>query len=171
MIRTSMLRLVTAVAGLASVSPVAADQPIGRITGAAGTPRTSAEAPFRLAAATTSSVVFGHYWAYHDPQVGPRNYYLQYDVADTDPRPLWIALHAYQWTVGTLRANTTANLDSYSAAHPIVLAYGEGYGGSWNAGEPCCGAALSLGLDDVSYLRASWLTLPSGRRWTGPGCT
>jgi predicted esterase len=154
MVRTWMLRLVAAVAaGLASAAPVVADQPVGRIAGAAVTPRASA-ATLRLAVAGTSSVVFGHYWAYNDPRVGPRNYYLQYDAADSTPRPLWIALHAYQWTAGTLRANTTANLDSYSAAHHIVLAYGEGYGGSWNAGQPCCGSALSLGLDDVSYLRA-----------------
>jgi len=155
MIRTRMLRLVAVVtAGLATVSPAAADQPAGPTTGALVTPRTGAGSPPRLAVATTSAVVFGHYWAYNDPQVGPRNYYLQYELPSTTRRPLWIALHAYRWSAGTLRANTTAGLDGFSAAHHIVLAYGEGYGGSWNAGQPCCGTALSRGIDDVAYLRA-----------------
>jgi poly(3-hydroxybutyrate) depolymerase len=137
----------------------AAGWPAGSTAPIVVTPGAGAQSPPRLAAAATAAtaggtVLFGHYWAYNDPQVGSRNYYLQYDPFNTTPRPLWIALHAYRWTVGTLRANTTADLDNFSASHNIVLAYGEGYSGSWNAGEPCCGAALSRGLDDVAYLRA-----------------
>jgi polyhydroxybutyrate depolymerase len=64
------------------------------------------------------------------------------------PRPVVLALHAAGHTPSEMEA--AAGLDGYADAHGLIVAYGEGVDGRWNAGG-CCAAQP---VDDLAYLRA-----------------
>ncbi|HVQ95190.1 MAG TPA: PHB depolymerase family esterase [Mycobacteriales bacterium] len=63
-------------------------------------------------------------------------------------RPLVIALHGANQSATTMQR--MSGLDSYSDAAHLVVAYGQGVDGRWNAGG-CC---ASRPQDDIGYLRA-----------------
>ena len=73
-------------------------------------------------------------------------------VAAHRPLPLVVVLHG-RWQT-PWRAERMEGWDRYAARGQAVIAYGAGYGGSWNAGW-CCGAAQRARLDDVAYVVAA----------------
>jgi poly(3-hydroxybutyrate) depolymerase len=62
-------------------------------------------------------------------------------------RPLVVALHGANQSGVTMQRMSA--LDAYADAHRLVVAYGEGINGRWDAGT-CC---ASTPQDDVGYLR------------------
>lgn len=76
--------------------------------------------------------------------------YLLHAAAQLAPaaRPLVIALHGANHTAATMQR--MSGLDVYADLHRLIVAYGAGVGGRWNAGS-CCTSAPQ---DDIGYLRA-----------------
>lgn len=70
-------------------------------------------------------------------------------LAPTRALPLVIVLHGRRQT--PWRAERVEGWDRYAAAGQAVVAYGAGYGGSWNAGR-CCRPAAAAGVEDVSFV-------------------
>jgi poly(3-hydroxybutyrate) depolymerase len=64
-------------------------------------------------------------------------------------RPLVVALHGWRSRPAALAASS--GLAAFADAHGVLLAYGVGLRGSWNAGS-CCGPVAAAGVDDVAYL-------------------
>jgi poly(3-hydroxybutyrate) depolymerase len=84
------------------------------------------------------------------------------DVAPADQTrrlPLVVVLHG-RWQT-PWRAERVEGWDRYAATGQAVIAYGAGYGGSWNAGR-CCGPAARAQLDDVAFVRTA-IRLEEGR--------
>lgn len=63
--------------------------------------------------------------------------------------PLVVVLHGRRQTPA--RAERSQGWDAIAARDHVLVAYGAGYGGSWNAGR-CCGVAAARHLDDVAYV-------------------
>jgi poly(3-hydroxybutyrate) depolymerase len=63
--------------------------------------------------------------------------------------PLVVVLHGRRQTPGS--AERAQGWDALAAGGQAVVAYGAGYGGSWNAGR-CCGPAAARRVDDDAYL-------------------
>jgi polyhydroxybutyrate depolymerase len=85
---------------------------------------------------------------------GMRRSYHAFVPPDHDPAhaaSLILALHP--GASNALRFARVSGLHARAAAAGFVVAYAEGYQGSWNAGD-CCGPAKRLGLDDVSFAGA-----------------
>ena len=69
----------------------------------------------------------------------------------TDSMPLVIDLHGY--TNSPERQRDMSGFESLAASHGFIVAWPYGIGKSWNAGEQCCGVAVSDGIDDVGFFR------------------
>jgi poly(3-hydroxybutyrate) depolymerase len=77
------------------------------------------------------------------------------DVAPAVPHrllPLVVVLHGRRQT--PWQAERIQDWDRYAARGEAVIAYGAGYGGSWNAGR-CCGLAARARVDDVGFVRTA----------------
>lgn len=102
-----------------------------------------ASVPPALPAGLTRQVVR---WA----QDGVARQYVEIAPAgQTGPLPLVVVLHGWRQTPWV--AERIQGWDAQARAHHLLLAYGAGYAGSWNAGN-CCGLAAAHGIDDMAYL-------------------
>lgn len=91
----------------------------------------------------------GHYHVTSDP--ASRTFYLQ-RPSTSGQRPLLIMLHGAAHTAGVAQSMTL--LTPWAQAHEVVLVYGEGIGGRWNAGPECCDVPFGQvsTRDDVGYV-------------------
>ena len=74
---------------------------------------------------------------------------LRRDPAQAVGRPAMVVLHGLR--VSTAETQATTGFNAYSDRDNRLVAYPEGVRESFNAGL-CCGDAVPLGIDDVSYL-------------------
>lgn len=70
-------------------------------------------------------------------------------VLPAGPRPLVLSLHGFSLT-GAMQ-ETGTNLDKVAAKAGILVAYPDGLGNGWNAGN-CCGTSVTSNVDDVAFL-------------------
>lgn len=139
--------LVTASCGAASrvrdASARAAELALGTVRSAAADPHLDAWRPPPLPPGARRAVV--------RIAVGPlsRQFVDVAPASATGPLPLVVVLHGRRQT--PWRAESSQRWDLIAARREAVVAYGAGFGGSWNAGS-CCGPAERAGVDDVGYL-------------------
>jgi poly(3-hydroxybutyrate) depolymerase len=158
-----LLGVVSAPAGTASASgPGTADAGTLGAAGASGPGRAGASGPGpagvagragSAAGASRVRVVLpsGRTYLEHPPpvRVGARTRPGRRRPPALLRRPLVVALHGWRNRPAALAASS--GLAAFADAHGVLLAYGVGLGGSWNAGS-CCGPAAATGVDDVAYL-------------------
>ena len=82
-------------------------------------------------------------------QDGVRREYVEVAPLSTGPLPLVVVLHGRRQTPA--RAERSQGWDALVRDQHVLVAYGAGYGGSWDAGR-CCGVAAARRLDDVAYV-------------------
>lgn len=77
-----------------------------------------------------------------------RNYILHVPASynSNSAIPLMIAIHGHSWTAS--RFQNTSQIDKLSDSKNFIVAYPDGEGGMWNAGN-CCS---TLGTDDVTLI-------------------
>jgi polyhydroxybutyrate depolymerase len=81
---------------------------------------------------------------------GGRKVYLHLPAdAKTTQHRLLLVLHGWHQT-GQIAEKDTG-LDATGDRNGLIVAYGAGLDGSWNAGS-CCGTALREGLNDIGYV-------------------
>lgn len=101
----------------------------------------------------TTTWAMGHFHVSADPT--SRTFYLQRPTPAVTPLPLMIMLHGASHTAGV--AQTQTQLSPWAQTNNVVLAYGEGIGGRWNAGPECCDApklpSAPSTRDDISYIQ------------------
>jgi polyhydroxybutyrate depolymerase len=76
---------------------------------------------------------------------------LQPARRSSTPLPLYVVLHGSDATPAFEERRT--GLEALAGEGRAVVVYPTGVGGSWNAGQGCCGAAGASGVDDVGYIR------------------
>jgi polyhydroxybutyrate depolymerase len=84
-----------------------------------------------------------------DSPSGPRIALVHRPTRLPDNAPLVVVLHGAYGTAERTRASF--GWDALADRSGFVVAYPDGFGKTWNAGN-CCGAAQARGVDDVSFL-------------------
>jgi len=69
----------------------------------------------------------------------------------SEPTPLVFNFHGYTMTAEL--QETYTGMTETALAAGFILAYPQGIGNSWNAGQTCCGEALLKNVDDVGFAR------------------
>ena len=103
-----------------------------------------------------NTVSYDLYFGPHgDECVEHGDYFRCWDIFSpeikTDSMPLVIDLHGY--TNSPVSQRDMSGFESLAASHEFIVAWPYGIGKSWNAGEQCCGVAVSDGIDDVGFFR------------------
>jgi polyhydroxybutyrate depolymerase len=82
---------------------------------------------------------------------GVERSYIVSSPADLDkPAPLVLVLHGGFGSAE--QAQDAYGWDELAASEGFVVAYPDGLGKAWNAGDGCCGASGKSGVDDVAFI-------------------
>lgn len=90
----------------------------------------------------------------HDVRVGgvDRNYLVTVPENLPDGASLVLVLHGGFGSAE--QAREAYGWDALAATEGFVVAYPDGLGRAWNAGDGCCGTSGERGIDDVAFLEA-----------------